>query len=114
MKIRRLGNYLILVFVALAVVMGLPVKTLCQDRSGSNIPVGICIELTRDFYDALNESNGNRTRTYSNDVEQEYLRQTSVSSKFMVQTNIEILKRQEKIISLLESILRELQKQNQK
>ena len=99
-----------ILMVALALILGLsfPGVSHCQDGPGSTPPVGIWVELTRDFYDALNESG--RTRTYTNDLQQEYLRQTSVSSKFVVQTNIEILKRQEKIIHLLESILKELQK----
>ena len=65
------------------------------------VPVGIYIELTEDFYRALNEESTG-TRTYSNQAADEYLRQIAVSSKFMVESNLQILKQQERIIQLLE------------
>jgi len=66
-------------------------------------PFGIYINLTEDFYRALNEE-AQDTKTYSNQKSDEYLRQIAVSSKFMVESNLQILKQQEKIIQLLKDI----------
>ena len=74
------------------------------------LPQGVYIDLTREFYEALKAEGGTGNKTYTNSMSQEYLRQIAVSSKFMVETNLRILKNQEKIINLLESILREQRK----
>jgi hypothetical protein len=73
-------------------------------NSGSRGGERVHVILTRDFYNELRNAGGSGGRTYSNDKSHEYLRQISVSSKFMVETNFQILKQQEKIIQLLESL----------
>jgi hypothetical protein len=72
---------------------------LAQGDKTYNIPEGVYIKLTKDFYDAIKNSSD---VTYSNDPSVEYLRQIAISAKFMVETNIQILKQQERIIQLLE------------
>lgn len=74
-----------------------------QRPADPRMPVGIYIELTEDFYRALSENNTS-TKNYSNRVADEYLRQIAVSSKFMVESNLQILKQQERIIHLLEKL----------
>jgi len=74
------------------------------------LPEGVYIELTKEFYDALKEEGGSQGKTYSNEKSQEYLRQIAISAKFMVQTNLQILKNQEKIIQLLEATIKHPQK----
>jgi hypothetical protein len=64
---------------------------------------GIYIELTEDFYRALKEDAGD-TRRYSNQVSESHLRRIEISTRFMVETNLQILRQQEKIIQLLEEI----------
>ena len=78
-----------------------------KENKGSSYPVtnGVYIELTEDFYRALREENLNGEKVYSNKMADEYLRQISVSTKFMVETNLHILRQQEKIIQLLQVTL---------
>jgi hypothetical protein len=78
--------------------------------SGKRIPEGIYIELTRDFYEALKEGGHGGSKVYSNDPSTQYLRQISISSRFMVETNLQILKQQERIIQLLDTLLEKQRK----
>jgi len=75
-------------------------------ETGSNIhvPEGIYIELTKEFYQALRGEGDRGTKAYSNDPSIKYLRQISISAKFIVETNLQILKQQERIIQLLQSL----------
>lgn len=66
------------------------------------VPEGVYIDLTRDFYETLREE-GRTTKTYSNDPSSEYLRQIAVSTRFMVETNLQIIRLQEQILRLLEA-----------
>ena len=74
------------------------------------IPEGLYIELTKDFYEALREDNYRGIKSYSNDPSTEYLKQISISARFMVETNLNILRQQERIIQLLHSHLEEKKK----
>lgn len=65
---------------------------------------GIYLELTEDFYRALQESPGERTRTLSTQMSEEYLQQIAVATRYTVETNLQILHQQERIIKLLEEI----------
>jgi hypothetical protein len=64
------------------------------------LPEGVYLDLNRDFYQALKEDGG--TKSYSNDMTLNYLREISISSRFMVETNLQILKNQERLIQLLD------------
>lgn len=68
------------------------------------LPRGVYLDMSKAFYDALQGSNPDGDRVYSNTMSDEYLRQIAVSTKFTVQTNLEIIKQQERIIRLLQSI----------
>ncbi len=59
------------------------------------------VELTESFYKALRAEG---TRTYSTDKSEEYLRQISVSARYAVESNLRIIKQQERIIELLEEL----------
>jgi len=87
-----------------------PGRAMAGQHGNYGLPRGIYIDLTREFYEALKAEGGTENKTYTNNVSQEYLRQIAVSTKFMVETNLRILKNQEKIINLLESVLREQHK----
>ena len=65
---------------------------------------GVYINLTEDFYRALRQEGDRASTTYSTDKKNDYLRQIAVSTKFMVETNLQILKQQEQMLRLLESI----------
>lgn len=69
----------------------------------TRVPKGVYIDLTQDFYQTLREEGGSGTKVYSNDPSSEYLRQIAVSTKFIVETNLQILRLQEEIIRLLDT-----------
>ena len=75
-----------------------------DDRIKGRIPEGVYIELTKEFYEALQNNSYGGTKTYSNDPSKDYLKQIAVSTRFMVETNLQILKQQEKMIHLLEDL----------
>lgn len=59
------------------------------------------IDLTESFYRALRNEG---TKTYTTNKSEEYLRQIAISSRYAVETNLKIIKQQEHIIELLETI----------
>jgi hypothetical protein len=75
-----------------------------DSRTRDHLPGGVYIDLTKDFYEALREEGGNSV-TYSNDPSADRLRQIAVSSRFMVETNLQIIKQQERIIELLQRLV---------
>ena len=74
-------------------------------RDSQKIPKGIYLELTKDFYEALRDEAGRGAKVYSNDPSAEYLKEIAVSSRFMVQTNLEILRQQEAMNQMLRRLL---------
>lgn len=72
--------------------------------SRGRVPEGIYIDLTKEFYEALKEEGHGGSKVYSNSPSTEYLKQISISSKFMVETNLQILKQQEEIVRLLQAL----------
>ena len=80
---------------------GITVYCIAQDSdSNKNLPEGVYLKLTREFYESLNNNNN----TYSNNKSTEYLREISISSRFIVESNLQIIKQQEEIIHLLKKI----------
>jgi hypothetical protein len=79
------------------------------EGSGSKvkIPRGVYIDLTRDFYEALKNEGHVGATVYTNEPSMEYLRQISISARFMVESNLQILKQQERIIQLIQAFLNE-------
>jgi hypothetical protein len=71
----------------------------------SHVPKGVHLELTRDFYEALMEEGREEGKVYSNDPSAAHLREIAVSTRFMVETNLEIIKQQEMMIELLRRLL---------
>jgi len=64
---------------------------------------GVYLHMTRDFYEALKQEGQVGTTVYSNQMSTEYLRQIAISARFMVESNFQILKQQERIIELLQA-----------
>lgn len=93
----------------LFILIGGPVGTgtaAAQDgSSGARNPEGVYLELTGEFYEALRREPGRNATVYSNDPSADRLREIAVSARFMVQTNLEILKQQEEMIQLLRRLL---------
>lgn len=75
-----------------------------ENRTRYQLPEGVYINLTEDFYRALREGSDGSTTTYRTNQSEEYLRQIAVSTKFMVESNFQILKQQEQLIRLLEAL----------
>ncbi|MFC1823543.1 hypothetical protein ACFL9T_12605 [Thermodesulfobacteriota bacterium] len=71
----------------------------------AELPDGVYMILTQDFYKTLKEEGGGSSKVYSNDHSDLYLRQIAVSTKFMVETNLQILRQQEEIRKLLQDLL---------
>ena len=94
----------------LGMILWRPAITYAQDTDPVHIPEGVYIELTKDFYQALRDEGSQGTITYSNDPSIEYLKQISISARFMVETNLNILKQQERLIQLLHSLLKDRKK----
>lgn len=69
-----------------------------------NIPEGVKIDLDNEFYQALKEESNLSTKRLSNKMSDEYLRQIAVATKYMVESNLQVLKQQERMIGLLETI----------
>ncbi|MBW2095997.1 MAG: hypothetical protein JRI80_14020 [Deltaproteobacteria bacterium] len=75
-----------------------------NDAQQYRLPEGVYVDLTRDFYEALRGTTEGGNKVYTNNMSDEYLRQIAVSSTFTVRTNLQIIKQQERIIQLLQSI----------
>lgn len=76
-----------------------------ENKRKNRLPENVYIDLTREFYDAMKNEDHGGHQLYSNDPSLEYLREISVSSRFIVETNLQILKQQERIIGLLETMV---------
>ena len=76
-----------------------------QEGANRRIPKGLYIELNKEFYEALKEEATSGTKVYSNNPSEEYLRQIAISSRFIVETNLQIIKQQESMIELLQTLL---------
>lgn len=88
----------------LGIVLWSPGMTHGTDKGPKRrLPEGMYIELTRDFYETLLSKGAADSTVYTNDLSKEYLRQIAISSRFLVETNLEILKQQKKMIQLLQS-----------
>jgi len=97
-------NKISITIIILIIPLLLPAIVFCGDISDHHhAPFGIYINLSDEFYRALNEDNQNN-KIYSNQKSDEYLRQIAVSSRFVVESNLQILKQQEEIIQLLKDI----------
>ena len=76
-----------------------------EEGVNRRIPKGLYIELNKEFYEALKEEGTGGKKVYSNNPSEEYLRQIAISSRFIVETNLQILKQQENMIQLLQTLL---------
>ena len=106
MKRLRKTHNSVLVLSLLAMILWRPVLAFAQDSDSKvHLPEGVYIQLTKDFYDSLKEESQKGEKVYTNDPSIEYLRQISISARYMVETNIKILKQQEKILQMLQSFI---------
>jgi|GEM_PF-1342946 len=71
-------------------------------RHPSYPPVGIYLDLTEEFNRAMQSDSGGGNRTLSTNMSEDYLHQIAIATRYTVETNLQILKQQERIIQLLE------------
>jgi len=104
---RLRGSYHIILAVSLlATGLWTPTPVLAQDADSKvHVPEGVYINLTREFYESLKGDGKGGAKVYSNDPSIEYLKEIAISSRFMVETNLQILRQQERILQLLQSVL---------
>jgi len=105
MKKFKLKRVVLLAGFWLGIVLCVPGVAYSLDEGANyQIPEGVYIKLTKDFYEALKNQN---SKVYSNNPSDEYLKQIAISTKFMVETNLEILKQQEKMNVMLHLLLKD-------
>ena len=105
MKMLKIGKRSIIVVLLLGFLLWGQGFLFAQGAgSKKRIPNGIWIELNRDFYEALKGGATGGSKVYSNNPSEDYLRQIAVSSRFMVETNLQILKQQERMIQMLQNL----------
>jgi hypothetical protein len=93
-----LGAASILVLAALGAPIG-------AEPQRTRPPVGVVVDLNEDFYRALQEGRREGTKTYATGADsEEYLRQIAVATRYIVESNLAVLRQQERIIELLEAI----------
>jgi hypothetical protein len=90
----------------LGVIICTPAITHSRDRySEKRLPEGVYLKLTKDFYEALKSTGTEGIKTYSNNPSSEYLKEIAVSARFLVETNLQLLKQQEEMIQLMRSLM---------
>jgi hypothetical protein len=99
----RFNNIICISGLIFLIATGIALYSIAADKSGldKEIPDGVYLRLNKEFYESLSNE---RVTNYSNNKDTEYLREISVSSRFMVETNLEIIRQQEEIIDLLKTI----------
>ncbi len=95
----------------IGIVLWGPTYAYCEESAlNDRVPEGVYIKMAKDFYEALKGENSEKVKIYSNDPSDEYLRKIAIATRAMVETNLQILKQQEKMIALLGSFLKSKQK----
>ena len=65
-------------------------------------PVSLYLDLTEEFNRAMQSDGTGGTRTLSTHMSEDYLHQIAIATRYTVETNLQILRQQERIIQLLE------------
>lgn len=105
-KSRRLTGWAVvgLMGAALAVIATIAYAKRPQPPYYGYPPVGIHFQITDDFYRALKEEADENSRKLTTDASEDYLHQIAIATRYTVETNLILLKQQERIIQLLESM----------
>jgi hypothetical protein len=98
------GVWLLVVGLILA---AMPQSAAAQTDTGTTPakPGGPYVVLTGDFFEAMEKLSRANENTYG-DRQDPFLEQIAVASKFMVKTNLTLIKQNERIIHLLEELNR--------
>jgi len=105
---KKLKFVAVLTGVLLGIILGGPVMLSAQEGGTQyQIPEGVYIKLTKDFYEALQNTGSGSAKVYTTNPSDEYLKQIAIATKFMVETNLEILKQQARMNAMLHSLLKD-------
>ena len=108
--IKGMGLIISAGYITAMIVIG-PVTAYGEDSSyRKNLPDGVYMELTKEFYDALRKEDSSGKKVYSSDSSRKYLKEVAVAARLMVETNQKIIKQHEKMIQLLETLVKEWRK----
>jgi len=102
--IRRSYFWAVLVLIALVLAAAIAHATRPHPNYYGYPPVGIHFQISEDFYRALNEQGNEKNSKLTTDASEDYLNQIAIATRYTVETNLAILKQQERIIQLLESL----------
>ena len=95
----------VIIMTFMSIILHLPGPGYAHDEKSSQVPEGVYLKLTKDYYEHLRNSGHSGVKTYNNDPSEDYLKELAVSARFVVETNLQILRQQERIIQLLQDIL---------
>ncbi|MCP4747626.1 MAG: hypothetical protein GY874_16020 [Desulfobacteraceae bacterium] len=73
-------------------------------KDSTKPPLEIHLELTEDFYRALSQNDSPDSKTLSTNLSENYLHQIAVCARYTVETNLQLLRQQDRIIELLKKI----------
>lgn len=101
---------------AVYLVLALLPASASAEESSVSVPSTTALELhldlTRQYYEALRHTETTRGRSLSTDTDlsERYLEQIAISTRFMVETSLRLLKEQAEIKALLQERLKPSQK----
>lgn len=101
---KKVGVIVIIMTFA-SIILHLPGFVYARDDRAGHVPEGVYLKLTKDYYEHLRNPGQGAVKTYPNEPAEGYLKELAVSARFVVETNLQILKQQERIIQLLQDIL---------
>lgn len=108
---KNLKFVVVLTGILVGVILSVPDMLSAQEGGAQyQIPEGVYIKLTKDFYEALQQTGSGAAKVYTSDPSDEYLKQIAVATKFMVETNLEILKQQARMNEMLRVLLKDKHK----
>ncbi len=74
-------------------------------QAATPLPDGVYLNLTQDFYNALRQET--QVKTYGTHTDEAHLKELAISARFLVQTNLAILKQQEEMVRLMRDVLKQ-------
>lgn len=99
--------------IILVIILSLAPFPTCAEEGNRNrirsTDIEMHLDLTRQFNAAMREADNGHTRSLGTNYSEIYLRQIAVSTRFMVETNLRILKEQAEIRAVLEDLLKSSQ-----
>jgi hypothetical protein len=90
------------VLILSVILSGTLIAAAGESETPQPLPANIYLDLSEAFYSSLAASNAN-LKTLSTRHDEEYLRQIAVATRYIVETNLQLLRQQQRIIDLLQA-----------